>query len=132
MGIAVCAAAAANREGTLYLIGKVCQPDCHACSTSQQAVDRAPGGKPGAASLSGLARAFFYAGAKALMVSHWSVQTTMAARLTSETVRAQQRDPSLTKPQALRQAMLAVLDDRWLPSQYRHPAFWAPFFIVGD
>jgi CHAT domain-containing protein len=97
-----------------------------ACNTA------AADGTPGAPGLSGLARAFFYAGAKALLVSHWSVQTTMAARLTSDTVRAQQRDPSLIKPQALRQAMLAVLDDRWLPSQYRHPAFWAPFFIVGD
>ncbi len=97
-----------------------------ACNTA------AADGTPGAPGLSGLAKAFFYAGAKALLVSHWSVQTTMAARLTSDTVRAQQRDPSLTKPEAIRRAMLAVLDDRWLPSQYRHPAFWAPFFVVGD
>ena len=31
------------------------------------------GDKPGAEALSGLARAFFYAGARALLVSHWSV-----------------------------------------------------------
>ena len=31
------------------------------------------GDKPGAEAMSGLARAFFYAGARALLVSHWSV-----------------------------------------------------------
>ena len=31
------------------------------------------GDKPGAEALSGLARAFFYAGARALLVSHWAV-----------------------------------------------------------
>ena len=33
------------------------------------------GDKPGAEALSGLARAFFYAGARALLVSHWAVET---------------------------------------------------------
>ena len=32
------------------------------------------GDKPGAEALSGLARAFFYAGARALLVSHWAVE----------------------------------------------------------
>ena len=33
------------------------------------------GDKPGAEALSGLARAFFYAGARALLVSHWAVES---------------------------------------------------------
>jgi CHAT domain-containing protein/Tfp pilus assembly protein PilF len=97
-----------------------------ACNTA------AADGTPGAPGLSGLARAFIYAGARALLVSHWDVDSRMAARLTSETVRLHQSDPKLSKAEALKRAMLAILDDPTLPSQYRHPAFWAPFFIVGE
>jgi CHAT domain-containing protein len=39
------------------------------------------GDKPGAEALSGLARAFFYAGARALLVSHWAVDSNAAMRL---------------------------------------------------
>ena len=43
------------------------------------------GDKPGAEALSGLARAFFYAGARALLVSHWAVDSAAATRLTTTT-----------------------------------------------
>src|SRR5260370_36019726 len=43
------------------------------------------GDKPGAEALSGLARAFFYAGARALLVSHWAVESNAAMRLTTST-----------------------------------------------
>jgi CHAT domain-containing protein len=39
------------------------------------------GDKPGAEALSGLARSFFYAGARALLVSHWAVSSEAATRL---------------------------------------------------
>ena len=39
--------------------------------------------KPGAEALSGLARAFFYAGTRALLVSHWAVSSSAATRLTT-------------------------------------------------
>ena len=39
------------------------------------------GDRPGAEALSGLARAFFYAGSRALLVSHWTVESNAAARL---------------------------------------------------
>jgi CHAT domain-containing protein len=41
--------------------------------------------KPGAEALSGLARAFFYAGARALLALHWSVDSEAATRLTTST-----------------------------------------------
>jgi len=43
------------------------------------------GDKPGAEALSGLARAFFYAGARALPVSHWAVDSKAAAQLAKTT-----------------------------------------------
>lgn len=89
------------------------------------------GGKPGAEALSGLARAFFYAGARALLVSHWAVDSAAATRLTTSTFAILAATPSLGRAQALRQAMLAYLNDASNPTA-AYPAFWAPFEIVGE
>ena len=51
------------------------------------ACNTAAGDKPGATGLSGLAKAFFYAGARALLVSHWPVESN-AAKVSSTTARA--------------------------------------------
>jgi CHAT domain-containing protein len=45
------------------------------------------GDKPGAEALSGLARSFFYAGARTLLVSHWAVDSEAATRLTHRDLR---------------------------------------------
>src|SRR5450631_1847221 len=87
--------------------------------------------KPGAEALSGLARAFFYAGARALLVSHWAVDSQAAVRLTTETFGYLQSDPRIGRAEALRRAMLAYLNDTSDPRN-AYPAFWAPFSIVGE
>jgi CHAT domain-containing protein len=89
------------------------------------------GDKPGAEALSGLARAFFYAGARALLVSHWSVESDSAKRLTTKTFDILKSDPSLGRAEALRRAMLDYLNDTSVPRN-AYPAFWGPFSIVGE
>ena len=69
------------------------------------------GDKPGAEALSGLARAFFYAGARALLVTHWAVDSAAATRLTTSTFDRLKADPKLGRAEALRQAMLGYLND---------------------
>src|SRR5205823_11062062 len=69
------------------------------------------GDKPGAEALSGLARAFFYAGARALLVSHWAVESNAAMRLTTSTFDVMKLDRSAGRAEALRRAMLAYLND---------------------
>lgn len=78
--------------------------------------------------LSGLARGFFYAGSRSLLVTHWSVESQSATLLTTETFKAYKADPSLTRALALNKAMLTVMQN---PS-YQHPAFWAPYVLVGE
>ena len=95
------------------------------------ACNTAAGDKPGAEALSGLARAFFYAGARALLVSHWSVNSEAATRLTTSTFDIMKADSKLGRAAALRNAMLAHMDDRSSPLN-AYPAFWAPFSIIGE
>jgi tetratricopeptide (TPR) repeat protein/CHAT domain-containing protein len=89
------------------------------------------GDKPGAEALSGLARAFFYAGARALLVSHWAVDSNAAARLTTSTFNIMKSDSGLGRAEALRRAMLDYMNDASNPRN-AYPAFWAPFVVVGE
>ena len=99
-----------------------------ACNTAAES-------KPGAEALSGLAKSFFHAGARALLVSHWRVDSEAAARLTTATFEIQARDKTIGRAEALRQAMLMQIEkkvtdtaDLW----NAYPAFWAPFSVVGE
>jgi CHAT domain-containing protein/tetratricopeptide (TPR) repeat protein len=81
--------------------------------------------------LSGLARAFFYAGARALLVSHWAMDSEAAVLLTTRTFAELKKNPAIARAEALRRAMQAVIDDRSRPDA-AHPSFWAPFVVVGE
>jgi CHAT domain-containing protein/tetratricopeptide (TPR) repeat protein len=91
------------------------------------ACDTAAPGSVGAEGLSGLARAFFYAGARSLLVSHWLIYPQQAGETVDETFRLL-ADPGqrLSKAQALRQAQLKLM------SEHPDPREWAPFVLVGD
>ena len=88
--------------------------------------------------VSGLGRAFFYAGARSLLVSNWAVETTSARLLTTELFKQQAENPKLTRAEALKKSMLALMDKNAVDAMgrptfsYAHPAFWAPFSLVGD
>ena len=85
-------------------------------------------------------RAFFYAGTRALLVSNWPVETTSARALTTDLFRRQAESPGLSRAEALRRTMLALIDGRGFMDpasnkvvfSYAHPIFWAPFSLVGD
>jgi len=97
------------------------------------------GSGAGAEAVSGLGRAFFYAGARALLVSNWPVHSDAARALTTDMFRRQAADPGLARAEALRRAMLGLIDREGFKDaagkllfSYAHPLFWAPFSIVGD
>jgi CHAT domain-containing protein len=95
------------------------------------ACNTAAGDKPGAEALSGLARTFFYAGARALLVSHWAVESKAATTLTTSTFDILKSDPKLGRAEALRRAMLSYMNDTSDPLS-PYPALWAPFVVVGE
>jgi CHAT domain-containing protein len=88
------------------------------------------GDKPGAEALSGLARAFFYAGARALLVSHWSADSESAARLAIATFDFMST-ARVGRAEALRHAMLEFMNNDSKPLN-AYPAYWAPFVVVGE
>jgi len=97
------------------------------------------GSGAGAEAASGLGRAFFYAGTRALLVTNWSVHSESARQLVGDLFKRQAADPKLTRSEALREAMMALVDgsgyvgrDGRTEFDYAHPMFWAPYSIIGD
>ena len=97
-------------------------------------------GGAGAEAVSGLGRAFFYAGTRAILVSMWPVETTSARELTTGLFRYQKKNQRLSRARAFRKSMIDLIEGPGLKddatdkiiASYAHPLFWAPFIIVGD
>ena len=90
----------------------------------------AAGDAASAEALSSLARAFIYAQARALLVSHWAVDSDATVKLITSAIHEVAREKTVGRAEALRQAMLALID-KGEPHE-AHPAYWAPFIILGE
>jgi CHAT domain-containing protein len=95
------------------------------------ACNTAAGGSQGAEALSGLTRAFFYAGARALLVTHWEIDSIAAVKLTTAAFDAMKRKSGTSQAEAMRQSMAALVADTSV-GYAKHPAIWAAFALVGD
>jgi len=103
------------------------------------ACNTASGEGAGSEAVSGLGRAFLYAGARSLLVSNWPVETVSARLITTDLFRRQSVNPSLSRGEALRQTLLNLIGKGEVKDAsgrisytYAHPMFWAPFALVGD
>jgi CHAT domain-containing protein len=94
------------------------------------ACNTAAGENGDAEALAGLARAFFYAKTRALLVSHWYVDSEAAVHLTTGAFAELNQHPRIGRAEALRRAM-ARLIQHGQPDQAR-PEYWAPFVLVGE
>jgi CHAT domain-containing protein len=96
-----------------------------ACNTA------AADGRAGAEGLSGLARAFFYAGARSILVSHWEVSDAATAALILDTF-AELDAGAGTDPAARARALQSAMRKVRANPRWSHPAYWAAFTLVGE
>ena len=101
------------------------------------ACNTAAGQGAGAEAFSGLGRAFFFAGARSILVSHWPVESQATEKLITTTLRNYAADQTSGRAQALRSAELELIDGE--PADYgeqrfslAHPLFWSAFSLVGE
>jgi CHAT domain-containing protein len=104
-----------------------------ACNTAGPGV--AGGSEQSAEALSGLARAFFFAGARGLLATHWSAEDRSATIIVARMLAFQAgSDPGaqggVSSAQALQRAQLALLSAAG--GELAHPYYWAPFALIGD
>ena len=82
----------------------------------------------------GMSRAWLYAGAKALLISLWSVEDKSSSKLIIEFHKNLKE--GLTKAEALRHAKLELMKKSGIGKDinisYSHPYYWAPFILVGN
>jgi CHAT domain-containing protein/tetratricopeptide (TPR) repeat protein len=83
-----------------------------------------------AEALSGMARAFFYAGARALVVSHWEVGSGAAVKLATGAFAELNANPRLGRAEAFRLSMRELIEKG--TAYDAHPSQWAPFVVVGE
>lgn len=76
----------------------------------------------------GLAGVAVQAGTKSAIASLWFINDAATAQLATD-LYAQLRKPNTTKAQALQSAQLALIESG---GQFSHPAYWAPFILVGN
>jgi len=123
-------AASAENDG-LLTASEISELKLNADWVIMSACNTAAGAGPDSnEALSGLARAFFYAGARTLLVSHWEVNSEAAVKLTTRAFAVLKSTPTLARDDALRLSMAALIANG-APYEV-HPAYWAPFTIVGE
>jgi len=86
------------------------------------------GDKFGGEALTGLAEAFFFAGARNLLVTHWSVPSEATTSLMGRVFASLGPDMTRSSARALQQAQIQMLA---IPTT-AHPVFWGAFVLLGD
>ena len=94
------------------------------------ACNTAGGDAVDAPALSGLARAFIYAQARAMLVSHWAVDSNATVKLATTAMHEMSRDAAVGRAEAVRRAMVTLID-KGSPHEAQ-PAYWAPFIVAGE
>jgi CHAT domain-containing protein len=92
-----------------------------ACETGFGAFEKGNG-------IASLARSFMYAGASSMVVTLWSVNDYVTAKIMKDFY--SNLSDGMTKSEALQQAKLNYV--KTAPEMGQHPAFWSPFVLIGN
>jgi CHAT domain-containing protein/tetratricopeptide (TPR) repeat protein len=118
-----------EEDDGLLTASEVAQLQLDADWVALSACNTASGDGAEAEALSGLTRAFLYAGSRALVVSHWPVNSEAAVRLVTGTFSELKGNAPIGRAEALRRAMLRQVREG---GSRAHPSYWAPFVLVGE
>ncbi len=121
-----------RRDDGLLTATEIAGLRLHADWVLLSACNTAAGSGSGGESLSGLARSFFFAGARSVLVSHWPVHSEAAVRITTGAFAQLADTPQIGKAEALRRSVLAIINDPDATPSQLHPRYWAPFSLVGE
>ncbi|MGO9546570.1 MAG: tetratricopeptide repeat protein [Rhodomicrobium sp.] len=127
-----------EEDNGLLTASEVAQLNLNADWVVMSACNTAAGSDEGAEALSGLARAFFYAGARSLLVSHWEVNSDAAVAITTGAVNEMKAEPKIGRAEALRRSIAKVMVKGVVTypdgssTDFSHPSVWAPFVLVGN
>jgi len=122
--------ASSTGDDGLLTAGEVANLDLNADLVVLSACNTAAGGngKSGGAALEGLADAFFDAGARAVLASHWQVPSASTVSLMTDLFARYGANRGEGLAEALRQAQLQLI----AKSSTAHPFNWAAFTLIGD
>jgi CHAT domain-containing protein len=125
-------------EDGLLTVGEILTLKLDADLVVLSACDTGAGDGSGSEAVSGLGRAFFYSGTRALLVTMWPVETTSANKLTTGLFQIRQEQAGLSWARAQQQSILQLMEDPGLKdtqgvvvASYAHPIFWGPFVVIG-
>jgi len=127
-----------GKEDGLLTMGEILGLEVNADFVVLSACNTAAADGRGAEAVSGLGRAFFYAGARSLLVSNWPVASSSTTQLMTHLFTSLASDDTLYRAEALRRTRVAMIDEGVFKLNgedafsYAHPIFWAPFTLVGD
>jgi CHAT domain-containing protein len=124
-GLELARIGASKEDGTLRVY-EIFNLRLNADLLTLSACDTALGKEVSGEGILGMTRAFFYAGARSLLVSLWPVSDRSTPDLMYDFYR--HLGVAGTKAEALRQAKLSMIDSE----SYSDPYFWGPFILSGE
>jgi CHAT domain-containing protein len=120
---------ASAEDNGLLTASEVAQLKLNADWVILSACNTAAGERESAEALSGLARAFFYAGGRSLLVSHWPVNSQAAVDITTGAIKEMKANPKIGRAEALRRSLSVLIAKG---NGWDHPSIWGPFVLVGN
>jgi CHAT domain-containing protein len=124
-------AAGAPGESPLLLLDDVLTMKLNADWVVLSACNTASADGRAQEAFSGLARAFFFSGARSVLATHWAVESLSAQQLVTRTFVHQAANRDASRAESLRQAQLELIEGK-AGAGFVHPFFWAAYALVGD
>ncbi len=123
---------APDASGGLLTASQVAQLDLNAELVILAACNTGGQGAGGGESLSGLARSFFFAGARSLLVTHWDANDASTTYLTALFLGNLQANQAAGPAAALAAAQRRMLDEAsGANAAAGHPFYWAVIALIG-